>query len=142
MTDNEIKQRILAKLMAKNVSGEISNDGKPYTQKDLANMANLSAVPKSKNFNELLSEELANIGVTKNKIANKINELLDNDDYHAVDAGLKHVMKITGAYAPEKSQADINLNARHEVVPDNGEYLDFLMQKNQKRTVIDVENVE
>lgn len=139
MTDDELKQRILAKLMTKNVSGEISNDGKPYMKKELAEMAGLSAVPKTKNFNQLLAEELENIGVTKSKVANKINELLDNEDYHAVDAGLKHIMKITGGYAPEKSQSDININAHHEIKSDNGDYLDFLMKKNRERQVIDVE---
>lgn len=134
------KNQVLAKLYVKNMSGEISKDGQPYTSKELASMVGMSEMPKTQNFNELLCTELKKVGVTETLIAGKVKELLENEDPNAIDKGLKHILKITGGYAPEKKQIDERVE--HKFTTDDGDYLMYLLEKNKKREVIDFEEIE
>ena len=61
-----------------------------------------------------LKDALEKEGVTAEKIAKKVNVLLNakqekKPDYGAIDKGINHAIKIRGDYAPEKSQ-NFNVN--------------------------------
>lgn len=49
-----------------------------------------------------LRQALEEQGVTKQKIALKVNELLDNKDPNAIDKGLKHALAINGVTPDEE----------------------------------------
>lgn len=51
---------------------------------------------------ETLRSALINKGITPEKIADKINVLLDKDDPNSIDKGLKHATAIYGITDPEK----------------------------------------
>lgn len=55
-----------------------------------------------------LKQALMEEGVTPQKIASKINELLDNEDPNAIDKGLKHTTNIYGIIDPEDKKPQGN----------------------------------
>ena len=53
------------------------------------------------NKRKTLKQALIDKGVTEDKIAEKVNVLLEADDYTAIDKGLKHATNIYGVEDPE-----------------------------------------
>jgi hypothetical protein len=96
--------------------------------------------PKSSTFltegyRVALMEAMQEAGITENKVAKKINELLDSDNHVAMDKGITHTLKIAGAYAPTKTQTEHTGTIEHTLEADEGDYADFIKSKNRDRII-------
>lgn len=104
-----------------------------------------SDVAQSKNYREILNEEriallrnLEDEGISTKKIAEKINLLLDNDDYKAVDRGIVHAKDVMGLSAPKKTESETTHKYDFNFgTGGNSDYQEFL---NQKRKKLEIES--
>lgn len=99
-----------------------------------------ASIAKRESYKKILTEErikllneLEEAGVSTKKIAEKINQLLDDDDYKSIDRGIVHAKDVMGLSAPKKTESetthkyDFNFGSG-----GNSDYREFLKQKREK----------
>src|SRR3990167_10497983 len=76
-------------------------------------LASANVIEEVERVGRTLAAALEERGVTSDKLALKIDQLLDSDEYQAVDKGITHAAKIGvgGGYAPEKA-VSLHVEAR------------------------------
>ena len=109
-----IKQTGSPKEAAK-IVGNIGSQG----GKDLENVAAVMGTKRLKQVNEPILEAMLQSGVTAKKIAEKVDELLNDENPIAIDKGVTQALKVGvgGGYSPEKHlnvNIDINEKERAE----------------------------
>lgn len=106
-----VEDLVFVKEMAK-TGKKAPSAKKAYGVKD-SKYANIKATRKMENAviataieDERLSlkDALQNQGITKEKIAKKVDELLEGESYKSVDAGLRHATAIYGVQEETKPQ--------------------------------------
>lgn len=93
--------------------GRIGSQG----AKDPEASAHTMGTKRLKQVELTILDSLTEKGVNSDKIADKINELLEHADHKAIDKGIAHALKIGvgGGYAPEKRETvSVNINATPE----------------------------
>lgn len=150
MAESTIRQKKAARLYTEAISengGERVSKGKILKEsgysKEMAK--NPKKVFETQGFREAVLTELEKAGVNDKKIAERLNWLLEGgeDKNHiATTNAIKEVAKITGLYAPTKTETKTDIDITQTLKHDKGDYLEFLKEKNKDREVIDGEIIE
>ena len=96
---------------------------------------------KTEGYNTAMIEALETVDIDDKLIGLKIKELLNNDNYNAIDKGIGHVLKIKGSYAPTKTEHKEDVDIQHTINQDSGDYLAFIKQQNKDKQIINGEEV-
>lgn len=142
-----LRQQRAAKMLADSMLGRVDSLS---TKKEILVEAgyseNLAEQPgrimDTPTFREALQANLAEAGINPAYALKKVKFLMESKEHAAVNNGLTQLFKITGAYAPVETKTETTGTITHKFESDNGDYAEFLKQKNTKLDYIDGEIVE
>lgn len=94
---------------------------------------------------EEINRQLAAAGISPEYVAGRLYWLMagaGKKDPTATIGAIREYAKISGAYAPTKTETDITGLIQHTIDDDKGDYLDYLKEKNKKLKIVDGEIIE
>lgn len=151
MAEPTLRQEKAARLYVESISGKegIATKSKRQILTEAGYSKEMIKNPKkvfeTKGFREAVMSKFRSAGITEDKIADKLNWLLDGaseGNHIATTNAIKEIAKITGLYAPTKIENKTDIEVNQTIKHDSGDYLEFLKQKNQTREVIEGEIVD
>ena len=151
MAEPTLRQEKAARLYVESISGKegIATKSKRQILTEAGYSKEMIKNPKkvfeTEGFREAVMSKFRSAGITEDKIADKLNWLLDGaseGNHIATTNAIKEIAKITGLYAPTKTENKTDIEVNQTIKHDSGDYLEFLKQKNQTREVIEGEIVD
>jgi hypothetical protein len=142
METHEAKKIAKAKGIARDVVVR-ALDGRDLGTEEFLEEYNLTPkeaveIMESSDYRRELKAALDRIGVDMTYLSGKIKDLMDNEDWRAMNAGITHLMKLVGGYAPVESSQTVKSTVDHTFKMDGGDYLEYLKEKNRGRDIVEV----